>query len=339
MKVDNIYLAGVGTCLPDSVTTEEAVAKGWYDADERERSGMEAVITGGDMPAPDMAVNAARVALERSGHTPDDFGALFHSDTHHQGPDGWSAPHYVLRNTLDRPVMALEVRQGCLGMLASLELAAHRLTTPGTPDAVLLTTGDNFSTPMVDRWTASKLFILADGGAAAVVSRRDGFAKVLAIGSVSNSSMEELHRGGEVMFPPGITIGRSLNFEERSQYWRDQWAKGITPPMGHFGESVAEVAERTLAEAGLTMDDISRVCHVGFARGPLEDIFLEPLGIGLDRSVWEIARRVGHTGAADIFVALERLHTSGQVGAGDRVLLIGAATGMEAGCAVVEIVR
>ncbi|WP_171168497.1 ketoacyl-ACP synthase III family protein [Streptomyces sp. I05A-00742] len=339
MKVDNIYLAGVGSCLPGSVTTEEAVAKGWYDAAERERSGMEAVIVAGDMPAPDMAVNAARTALERSGHTPDDFGALFHSDTHHQGPDGWSAPHYVLKNTLDRPVMALELRQGCLGMLASLELAVHRLTTPGTPDAVLLTTGDNFSTPMVDRWTASKLFILADGGAAAVVSRRDGFAKVLAIGSVSNPGMEELHRGGEVMFPPGITIGRSLNFEERSQFWRDQWAKGITPPMGHFGESVADAAERMLAEAGLTMDDISRVCHVGFAMGPLNDIFLEPLGIGLDRSVWECARRVGHTGAADIFVALEDLHTSGQVGPGDRVLLIGAATGMEAGCAVVEIVR
>jgi 3-oxoacyl-[acyl-carrier-protein] synthase III len=337
MKVDNVYLAGLGTCLPESVTTEHAVKEGWYAAADREASGMESVIVGGSMPAPDMAVTAARSALKESGLPTSGFGALFHSDTHHQGPDGWSSPHYVLRNTLDQPITAMEIRQGCLGMLASLELAAHRLANPGSPDAVMLTTGDNFSTPMVDRWNASKLFLLADGGAAAVVSRRDGFARVLAIGSISNSSMEELHRGGEVLFPPGVTIGRSLNFEERSQYWREQWAQGIAPPMGHFGECVADTAERTLEEAGLTMDQISRVCHVGFAQGPLHAIFLDPLGIDPERGVWECTRRIGHTGAADLFVGLDYLRTSGQVGRGDHVMLIGAATGMEAGCAVLEI--
>jgi 3-oxoacyl-[acyl-carrier-protein] synthase III len=338
MKIEDIYLAGLGTYLPAVVTTEYAVRQSWYDSCDREASGMESVMVAGGTPAPQMAVRAAEVALRRSGHESADFGALLHSDSHHQGPDGWSAPHYVLRNTLDTPITAVEVRQGCLGMLAGLEMAAHRLIADRAKDAVLLTAGDNYSTPLVDRWRASKMFLLADGGAAAVVSRRGGFAALLAIGSVSNPRMEELHRGGEVLFPPGITIGRSLNFEERSQFWRRQWAQGIAPPMGHFGECVAEAAERTLAEAGISMDKVARVCHTGFAQGPLRDMFLDPLGIDLDRSIWDYTRRTGHAGASDLFIGLEQLWMHGDVAPGEHVLMVGSAPGMEAGCAVVQII-
>jgi 3-oxoacyl-[acyl-carrier-protein] synthase-3 len=60
-----------------------------------------------------MAVQAAERALKvatSTRHTPEYMAALLHSCTYHQGPDGWSAPHYVLRNTLGRPVPALEIR-------------------------------------------------------------------------------------------------------------------------------------------------------------------------------------------------------------------------------------
>ncbi|MEU1037779.1 ketoacyl-ACP synthase III family protein [Streptomyces sp. NPDC005907] len=337
MKVENIHLAGVGTYVPELVPTERAVKAGWYDADECEASGIESIAVEDSVSAPDMAIRAAKTALERSGHAPDDFAALYHSNTYHQGPDGWSSPHYVLLNTLDRPVPALELRQGCLGMLASLEAAACRLTACPDKDAVLLTTGDNFSTPMVDRWTASKLFLFADAGSSLVVSRRSGFARVLSVGSLSDSRMEALHRGGEKLLPPSITEGIPLDFDSRIQYWRKQWANGVKPPVGHFGDQVAAVAERTLKEAGLTINQIKRFCHVGFNLDPLQAMFLEPLGIEPEQGIWETSRRIGHTGVSDFVIGLERLWLSGEVVPGDHVLLIGAATGMEAGCAVLEI--
>ncbi|WP_406278056.1 ketoacyl-ACP synthase III family protein [Embleya sp. NBC_00896] len=334
----DVFIAGVGSYRPDVVTTELAVERSWYDAEEREASGMRSVMVAGDTPGPDLAIRAAEVALRRSGHTPEDFGAVLHTATYHQGPDGWSAPHYVLRYTLDRPITAVQVGPGCLGTLAGLEMAAYRLLGNPEKDAVLLTAGDNFGTPLVDRWRASKLFLLADGGAAAVVSRRAGFARVLACGAVSNPAMEELHRGGEVLFPAGITVGRSLNFGERSAYWREQWAKGVAPPMGHFGDVVAETAERTLAEAGLSMDKVTRVCHSGYNRGALDGIYLDPLGIDADRGTWELTRTLGHAGAADPFIGLEHVWTRGEVGPGDHVLLLCAGPGMETDCAVLEIV-
>ncbi|MFD0723450.1 ketoacyl-ACP synthase III family protein [Streptomyces globosus] len=337
MRFDKLYLAGIASVLPEVVETERAVKEGLLDPDVREASGILSVAVAGDVPAPDMAAEAAAAAVRRSGRAPGEFAALLHSSAHFQGPDGWSAQHYVLRKALDVPIPALEVRQGCLGMLASLELAAHRLIADPSRPAVLLTAADNFGTPMVDRWRASGLFLLADGAAAAVVASDGGFARVLAARSLSNPEMEEFNRGGEVLFPPPVTVGRPLNLEARRRFWREQWANGVLPPMGNLGELVAAVAERTLDEAGVGMDRIRRVVHIGFSRGPLEDTFLEPLGICADRGVWEFTRRTGHAGAADPVSGLEYLLDTGQVAAGDHVMLIGAAPGAEVTCAVLEI--
>ncbi|OIJ86706.1 hypothetical protein [Streptomyces colonosanans] len=199
-----------------------------------------------------------------------------------------------------------------LGMLSALEMAACRLMATSEHSAVLLTSGDNFSTPLVDRWRASKLFLLGDAGAAAVVSRRGGFARVLSVGSVSTPSMEALHRGGEPMFPPGPTVGRTLNLEERREFWRREWARGVPPPMGNFGDTVVAAARKSLAEAGLDMADISRVCHIGFSRLPLQASFLDPLDIDEKRGIWEFTRRTGHLGAADTVAGPSRWSRTGR---------------------------
>ncbi|MFD9033339.1 ketoacyl-ACP synthase III family protein [Streptomyces sp. NPDC059567] len=335
-----LYLAGVGSWLPDEVTTADAVASGRYEEADRKASGMLAVRVAGELPAPEMAVRAARTALRRAGRTgltPDDYGALLHCATYHQGPDGWSAPHYVLHRTLDRPVGAAQVGPGCLGMLTALEMAAHRLTADDGKDAVLLTAADNFSAPLVDRWNSSRLFLLADGGAAAVVSRRDGFARLLSVGSVSAPSMEELHRGGEELFPPGITVGRSLNFEERSDHWRKRWAEGAAPPKVHLGDVVAEAVDRALVDADTDLEKVARICHTGYSDGALHTIYLDPLDVEAAHGTWEFTRHIGHVGAADPFIGLEHLWTRGEVAPGDRVLLLAAGPGMEVACAVVEI--
>ncbi|GAA1958986.1 ketoacyl-ACP synthase III family protein [Amycolatopsis minnesotensis] len=338
MRTDDLFLAGIGSHLPPRVTVEEAVANGWYDEAAAAVSGMRAVTVSPGEPAPDMAIRAGRNALEGCGHTPDDFAVLLHSATHPQGPEGWSAPHYVLLNTLNRPIPALELRQGCLSMLAGVEAAWHRLRADSGCGAALVTTADNFSTALADRWRASDLFLLADGASSVVVSRSHGFARVRAIGSRSDPAMEGLHRAGEALFPPGSTVGRGLNFQERGERVREQWAAGDAPPILGFGEQVAAIAERTLGEAGLTMADIRRVCHPGYTIDALDAIFLDPVGAGPEDSAWDYTSTVGHTGAADLFLALEHLWRGGAVNRGDHVLLIGSTTGMEAGCAIVEII-
>ncbi|GCE02299.1 ketoacyl-ACP synthase III family protein [Embleya hyalina] len=337
MRFDGIHLAGIGTHLPDRVSTEDAVAAGRYPAAERESSGLLSIGDAGDLPAPDMAIRAANAALKQADHEAAEICKLFHSTVHYQGPDVWSAPHYIVRNTVDRPISAIEVRHGCLGIIESLELGANHLLADPSRTAVLLTTSDNFNTPTVDRWTVSKLFVLADGAGAIVLSTRPGFARLVATGARSIPRMEELHRGGEQMFPPGITRGEPLDLERRRTYWARQWAAGSPPPMGHLGDLVAEVVRETVAEAELTMDDITRVAHVSFAQDALRDTFLDPIGIDEARGTWEFVRRTGHAGPSDHVAGLEHLWTTGAVRTGDHVLLLGGTPGFEVACAIVRI--
>lgn len=338
VKIEGVYLAGIGTYLPDLVTTEDAVRKGWYDAATREASELESVAISDSMSAPDMAVKAAEIAVRRSGHAPDDFGALLHSSAFHQGPDGWSPPHYILHNTLNRPITAMEIRQGCQGMLSGIALAAHRLAYEPDKPAVLLTAADNYSAPLVNRWTTSRLSIFGDGAAAAVVSRVGGFARVLSIGTHSAPGMEALHRGNEPIFPPAATVGRAMDFEARVQHWMGEWAQGNTPPMEHPGEVLNIALEQALKDAECSLDDIVRVCHPSATLSALRDQFLDPIGIGLDRGIWDHTKRVGHISAADVFIGLEYVWRSGQVRPGDKVLIFTGSPGFEAGCAIVEIV-
>ena len=89
--------------------------------------------------------------------------------------------------------------------------------------------------------------------------------------------------------------GAALDFEKRLGYWRSRWAAGEKPPVHNFGDRVAEIAELTLAEAGVPMSRIARVAHVGFDWDPLHAMFLEPLNIDAAHGTWESSSRIGRT--------------------------------------------
>ncbi|GAB3433160.1 ketoacyl-ACP synthase III family protein [Flindersiella endophytica] len=337
MKVNEIYIAGIGTSTPECMDTAEAVKQGWYDAEQRERSGLLSISIAGATPAPDLAVEACERALEQAEHGAEDIGALFHTSVHPQGPDGWSAQHYINRRTVNQPVTSVEIRNGCIGFFSNLQLAACYLNAMPERPAALLTCADNFGTPAVNRWQASSLFVLADGGGAVVLSRNGGLARVLAIGSVSAPELEERHRAGESLFPPSLTVGGTLNFEERMGRFQREVEEGTLTPESDFGSVMIEAVETTLKEAGVSLDDIVKVVHDGFTHWALHDLFLDPIGVEEERGIWEFTRRLGHAGPLDQIRGLEHLWRSGQVEVGDKVLLFSGAPGMEAAAAVVEI--
>jgi 3-oxoacyl-[acyl-carrier-protein] synthase III len=336
MKVNGIHIAGVGTSESEYVDITHAVAQGWYGTGDAEASGLVSVSVAGTTPAPDLAIEAARLALRESGHDAGDISAVFHTNVHPQGPDGWSAQHYINRNTINRPVTSVEIRNGCIGFFSNLHLAACYLSASPDRDAALLTSADNFGTPLVNRWRTSKLFVLADGGGAIVLSKRRGFATVLAIDSTSDPELERQHRGGESLFPPGLTVGGTLNFDERMEYCRQKAVDG-EPTLADFGSLLLDTVSKVLKEADVTLDEITRVVHDGFNRDGLHVIFLDPLGVEEERGIWEFTRRMGHAGPLDQIRGLEHVWRQRLVTAGDKVLLVSGAPGMEAACAVLEI--
>ncbi|WP_431682742.1 ketoacyl-ACP synthase III family protein [Kitasatospora sp. KL5] len=342
MRTPGLWIAGLGTHLPPVVSARQAVARGWYDARTAEESGWTGATVAGELPAPEMAALAAEAALKRSGHPPGDVAVLLHASTMAQGPDAWPPQSYVQRRTVGGDAPALEVRQACNGMLAAMELAARWLTVDDRP-AALVTGADNFGLPLIDRWRyaegagTNRLSILGDAGAAVVLSRHGGFARLLAVGSMSVPALEEMYRGGVPLFPPEQSLGLPVRIGERLRRHRESDPEASAAARRALDGARLAIGTRTLAEAGVTADRITRATHV-FSGGVayLESV-LGPLGIDASRGLLEFGRTTGHLATCDHVVGLEHLLTTGAIGPGDHVLMMSNG-GASLACAVVEIV-
>lgn len=342
MRLDGVYFAGVAAEVPPSMPAREAVERGLYDPAAFERDGWTGAAVAGDTPAPDLAVAAARRALARSGVAAAEVALVLHACFLHQGPDAWPPAHYVQRHTVGGSAPALEVRQGCNGMLGAVELAAAYLAA-GNGTAALVTGADNFGTPLVDRWRyaagarTDRGSILGDAGTAVVLSRRPGVARLLAIGSASMPELEELYRGDHALFPPGCTVGATMDLGARLAQFAARAPAAFAAAKRALSRTRTALALRTLAEAGVPPSAVTRATHVFSGGEPYLRSVLGPLGIDPARGMLDYGRTVGHLGVSDHIAALDHLLTHRQVGPGDHVLMLANGAGIALSCAVLHI--
>lgn len=337
MKMRDIYIASAGMYLPRRLTVDEAISLGQADESLREEVSVTSARVAGTTPAPDMAVRAAREAVGRAGLPADAIDAFFYATAWHQGPDGWSPQHYVLRNALGRDVPAFEVRQGCNGFLASMDLGACYLAASEQRNAVLIAAADNFETPLVDRWRSSPASVLGDAATAMVLSRRTGFAELLALNLTSVAELEEADRFGEEIFPPPCTLGLKADHRARSRRYLDSFTTRMPPYFTLMPAAMTKTIEQTVDDAGVAISDIKRVCHVNVNDGYLMRFVLGPLGLDASVGTMEIGRQNGHMTSNDTIVSFIHLMETRQVGPGDHVMLFTTAPGQSIACALIRV--
>lgn len=338
MRTTDTYVAGIGTYLPEIVSAETAVAEGRYSTEEIARYGLTGAAVAGDLPAPQMALTAARQALGRSGLTAEEIDTLLYVTVWHQGPDGWCPQAYLQRHLLGGDCLAAELRQGCNGVFGALELAAARLQVGGRERGALIAAADNFGTPLVDRWHANPGFILGDGASSLVLSNRDGFARLLSVATRTVPEMEELHRGAEELFPPGATTGARLDFGARAEAFFTSPDRPSDAGLRLF-KAQEELIGQSLEEAGLAAADVTRVAYMNTERAMVEERLLGPLGLPMEKSTWDFGRGIGHISASDQVLSFDHLLTTGHLQPGDHLLAIGIGPGVGIGSAVFQILR
>ncbi|MBQ0984623.1 ketoacyl-ACP synthase III family protein [Streptomyces sp. F63] len=345
MRTPDVFIKGLGTFVPDPVAIAEAVEQGHYPAVEAELHDLSGAAVAGEIPAPEMALRAAQQAYKRCGHRPEDTAVLLYADSWHQGPDGWQPQYYLQRHLVGGDVLSVEVRQGCNGMFAALQLAAaHVRGRAAAADGeaattALLVASDNFGTPMMDRWTMGPGYVAGDAASAVLLTTEPSFAELLAVGSVAVSEAEQMHRGAEPLFPPGPTVGRSLDFRARNAEFKQAALDGGTGTgalVKVHGMTLALV-ERTLSEAGIGMSDVTRVAYMNYSREIVEQRCMAALGLPMEKSTWEFGRTVGHLGASDQIVSLDHLLLTGGLKPGDHLLMLGVGPGVTLSSAVVRI--
>jgi 3-oxoacyl-[acyl-carrier-protein] synthase-3/clorobiocin biosynthesis protein CloN2 len=338
MRSAGTFISGLGVHVPPTVSVADAVERGLYPADEAKSGELRGVAVAGDVPAPELALRAARQAFDRCGRRPSEIDLLLYVDAWHQGPDGWLPHHHLQHHLVGGNPLAAELRQGCNGMFSAFELAARYLPT-GEHRCALLVAADNFGTPLVDRWRSGPGFILGDGASSLVLTRTPGFAELLAVRSVTMPELEGLHRMGAPDFPPTATLGKPMEMAARAAEFKKQ-AAGRADLMGvwlNLYTRMLETIEPTLDEAGVTMADVRRVAFPNSGRQVVEHRWMAALDLPLSASTWEFGSGVGHISASDQVIALDHLLTTGELGAGDHMLLVGIGPGVTLSSAVVKI--
>ncbi|WP_320779263.1 ketoacyl-ACP synthase III family protein [Streptomyces sp. CRN 30] len=341
MKPANVFLTGLGCWLPPAYPASEAVAAGLYDAAVHAESRLRGVLVAGPDAPPDMAVRAARTALDRSPSGAATIGTVLHGSTFFQGPEMWSPAAYIMRELGIAGAGGTEIRNGCNSMLTGVELAAGLLAhQPADRPDILLTTADNFDSPLLNRWNSGPMGVIAaDAASAVVISPTDGFAQVEAVVSRVYPEFEAMARGDEPLFPPTGSTGRRVDTVQRAQQFNERVREvgGMSIADG-IAKACSETVLAALDEAGLKGSDLRWVLVPNGDEATTRNCATEPLGLDVTRSQWEFGCGIGHASASDQFIALDHLLRTGQLDEGDHVLLFGGAPGWSA-VAVVLTVR
>lgn len=349
MKCEDLFIAGVGVHLPPAADCAEAVKEGWCDEETCIEDGwISAAVAPGDLPPCAMAVRAGRVAMSRAEIDSSAIDILFYAWSNEQGPHMWLPQFFVERNLIGRNIPAIGIRQACAGIWTSAELAACYLSAPGR-EAAVVASADNWGfDPMVGmdpsfRWKyslgtrTSRASVFGDVGAAMVLSRRKGFARILALSCRSVSEMEAVYRGGGPIFPPEKNTGRPIRLGERVKSYSARHPEEAKDLYGVLDAARTTTAREVMKEAETEPEDIARVLHVHAGNSGYITRVLESLGVPPDRGVLEFGRRVGHLASADQVAALEHLVKNNELSPGDRVLVVANGAGASVSCAVIEM--
>lgn len=332
---NDVYLTGTGLWLPRLHPVSEAVERGLYGRHQLAETQLESVAISAEVHPPDMAVRAARLALAAVGDPVRDISLTLHASLTYQGMEMWPAAAYVHQAAVGNSAPALDVQQMSSGGVAALILAEEYLRARPARRAALITTGDRFHGPRMNRWSLELGLVVGDGGTAVVLSRDPGFATIVASAALGDYGLEPSYRDR----PFGDLAARddviSLADRERS-YLRTVPLDAV---IERINAGIAQVVKNALDDAGLAAADIDRWLFPHVGEHNLKKMYLEPLGLpmDLDRTAWSLARTVGHLGAGDQFAALHHLRQTGALSTGDHCALLAVGAGFSYNCVILRI--
>ncbi|WP_428933753.1 3-oxoacyl-[acyl-carrier-protein] synthase III C-terminal domain-containing protein [Streptomyces sp. ACT015] len=321
----DITIAGTGAWIPPIRQKHEPWDK---PVDTRGPSlaalnGFTSLAVSADSSAAQMAARAGLKALRHAGVTGADLSLVAHA--HFQDEDHFTPGTYLLRVLGGPATTAVEVGAASDGGGAALVTAAEHLTARPSAKAALVTAGVRFRP---ERWKNVEAMghLAGDAGAAAVLTRGTGFARLLATAQATQPQLEVLTRARSE--PDGT--GRPLLVQ----------VTGFMPYIEELTRTTRRCVETVLDETGVRPGDIARVVPIAIGAEVL-DLLLgaAPLRRRAPATTWTSGRHLGHAGPCDVLVGLDREFRSGTLRAGDRVLVVSFGVGFRWTTALLEITR
>jgi len=275
-----------------------------------------------DETTSDLAVRAARLAMDRAGVAGDEIDLLI---------VGTTSPDYIMPSTacvtqakLGLTCPAYDIMAACTSFIYGLQSGVSAIEA-GRAETVLVI-GAEALTRLID-FTDRSTCVLFGDGAGAVVLRASETPGVEAIVLGADGTGEE-----QLKVPAG---GAAQPITHALVDAHEQYVKMAGNEVFKFAVRVIPRATKeALALSEHSMDDLRwLVPHQANKR--IIDTIEERLGIEDDRVYCNLAL-TGNTSSASIPLALDDLYTSGRLSPGDLMVLVGFGAGLTWGSAVVR---
>ncbi|GGM17977.1 beta-ketoacyl-ACP synthase III [Promicromonospora citrea] len=309
-------ILAIGAERGELVVTNDDIAGPIDSSDEwiRQRTG---IITrrraGADKDVLDLAEAASRKALDAAGLTGADIDAVIISTITHMHMTPSAAA--ILADRLGAtPAAAYDVSAACAGYAYGIG-QADALVRAGLARHVLVIGAEKLS-EIIDPTDRSISFLLGDGAGAAIVGPSDtpGIGPTVWGSDGSKATaIRQTHSWTELREDP--SLGWPTLRQDGPTVFK--WASF----------QMAPVAEKALAEAGVTAEDI-QVFIPHQANMRIIDQMKKQLGLPESVVIARDIAETGNTSAASIPLAAERLLAEGQARSGDLALQIGFGAGL-----------
>lgn len=319
-------VAGTGRYLPDRVVTNLELERLVDTSDEwiRERTGIvERRIADPEMGAAEMGAEAARVALQRAGISPEEVDLILVAT---------ATPDRLLPSTAcdvqhlmgASRAAAMDLAAACSGFVYALAMAEGYIAS-GRGEVVVVVATEKMSS-IID-WTDRSTCILFGDGAGAVVLRRsrDGERGMLSNFMRSDGALADLlwRPSGGALVPLNEQV-----LEERSHFVKMAGREVFKSAV----RSMAEACDEALQRAGVTADEIDLVVpHQANIR--IIEATARYAGIPMEK-VFVNVDRYGNMSSATIPVALDEALEEGRIVPGSNILMVAFGAGFTWGSSV-----
>jgi 3-oxoacyl-[acyl-carrier-protein] synthase-3 len=308
VTVLEVAIRGLGAYLPAQVVTNDDLALRLDTSDEwiRTRTGIrERHYAAPDEATSDLAVHAARAALEDAGLTAEDVDVIIVATTTPDHPVPATAP--IVAAKLGRNCTAFDLNAACSGFVYGLQVGGGIAAAGST----VLLIGAETLTRYVDHDDRSIAVLFGDGAGAVVLQQQDGAS----IGPFDlGSDGDELEilwmraGGSREPFDPVLHADASSRMSMRGG---DVYRHAVT--------RMTASSRAVLADARVAIADIDLVVGHQANQRILEAVG-QRLGVPEGRTHITVDRH-GNTSAASIPLALADAREAGLLHAGSRLLL------------------
>lgn len=275
-----------------------------------------------DWTTSDLAVPAARQALERAGRRPEDVDLIIL---------GTDSPDYITPATATvlqaklgaKNAGAFDIGCACASFPTALSTAAGIIATNPAIKTILVV-GAYMMHKLADP-NDPTIFFYGDGAGAAVIEPGDkpGFISAVYHSDGSYADAWGIYAGGaaEPATPAALEAGRTYVKITRRY-----------PPEIN-DEGWPRLFNRLAKQSGFTVDDVAGAIFTQIRKATIESV-ANSIGLPLSKAPM-IMEACGYTGSACIPMALDQEIQSGRLGSGDLVVMIGSGVGYnQTACAI-----